>query len=168
MSAVRSEIHSKILRDLREAPAWARSYQHAKGVISDLIDAGLVERCRPIGGRGRNMVRLTDTGEALLEAAEMSRSGGCAPREEFAFRQHERAMEGGSDELAKALKRYAAEVRLERQAIAPTSARRMPGYRVRAAFDSRPPAFNREPCPHCGTRGDLGCAHFAPCEQVTA
>lgn len=35
-------------------------------------------------------------------------------------------------------------------------------------LDTRPPAFGREPCPYCGTRGDLGCAHFAPCEQVGA
>lgn len=69
MSAARSELHAKILRDLREAPAWARSYQHAKTMVQDLIDAGFVERCRPFGGRGRNMIRLTDTGEQMLAEA---------------------------------------------------------------------------------------------------
>lgn len=34
--------------------------------------------------------------------------------------------------------------------------------------DSRPQASGREPCPRCATRGDLGCAHFAPCEPVSA
>ncbi|WP_338445922.1 hypothetical protein V5F89_12305 [Pelagerythrobacter marensis] len=30
------------------------------------------------------------------------------------------------------------------------------------ANDRRPPRENREPCPFCATRGDLGCCHFAP------
>lgn len=28
--------------------------------------------------------------------------------------------------------------------------------------DPRPPALNREPCPRCNTRGDLGCPHQQP------
>ena len=35
-----------------------------------------------------------------------------------------------------------------------------------SGHDARPPAASREPCPYCQTRGDLGCAHFAPCEPV--
>lgn len=31
-------------------------------------------------------------------------------------------------------------------------------------LDTRPPAPSRNPCPRCATRGDLGCAHFAPFE----
>jgi hypothetical protein len=31
--------------------------------------------------------------------------------------------------------------------------------------DHRPPALGREPCTYCGTRGDLGCAHFSPFEE---
>ena len=34
--------------------------------------------------------------------------------------------------------------------------------------DTRPLAASRDPCLNCGTRGDLGCAHFAPCEQPRA
>lgn len=37
-----------------------------------------------------------------------------------------------------------------------------------APADKRPPAFGRDPCPYCATRGDLGCAHFAPCEGAPA
>lgn len=32
------------------------------------------------------------------------------------------------------------------------------------ASGARPPAAGRDPCPRCGTRGDLGCRHRAPCE----
>lgn len=32
--------------------------------------------------------------------------------------------------------------------------------------DPRPPAFSRAPCPRCGTRGELGCAHQAPFEPA--
>ena len=31
-----------------------------------------------------------------------------------------------------------------------------------APGDRRPPAFSREPCARCGTRGEVGCAHQAP------
>jgi hypothetical protein len=34
------------------------------------------------------------------------------------------------------------------------------------AVDTRPRAHGRDPCGYCSTRGDLGCAHFAPCEEV--
>lgn len=30
----------------------------------------------------------------------------------------------------------------------------------------RPVAFSREPCPRCGTRGDIGCAHQGPCAPL--
>jgi hypothetical protein len=32
--------------------------------------------------------------------------------------------------------------------------------------DRRPPAWSREACPVCATRGDLGCAHRRPFEEV--
>lgn len=33
--------------------------------------------------------------------------------------------------------------------------------------DARPAALTREPCPKCGTRGDLGCTHFSPFKPET-
>jgi hypothetical protein len=33
--------------------------------------------------------------------------------------------------------------------------------------DPRPPAWSREPCRVCATRGDLGCAHQRPFEEVS-
>lgn len=33
--------------------------------------------------------------------------------------------------------------------------------------DTRPPAWSREPCRVCATRGDLGCAHQRPFEEVS-
>lgn len=33
--------------------------------------------------------------------------------------------------------------------------------------DRRPPAHGKNPCGRCGTRGDLGCEHYAPCEPIT-
>lgn len=35
-------------------------------------------------------------------------------------------------------------------------------------LDPRPPALSRGPCPRCGTRGELGCAHQAPFEPLQA
>jgi hypothetical protein len=36
------------------------------------------------------------------------------------------------------------------------------------AGDQRPLAWGRDACPFCGVRGDLGCKHFRPAEQVFA
>lgn len=55
-----------ILEGLTKGPAWIRSFQTVKPLLDDLIDRGLVERCRPHLGRARNMVRLRAAGcEAL-------------------------------------------------------------------------------------------------------
>jgi DNA-directed RNA polymerase specialized sigma24 family protein len=35
-------------------------------------------------------------------------------------------------------------------------------------LERRPIAPGRDPCPKCETRGDLGCDHFAPCEEPRA
>jgi hypothetical protein len=34
--------------------------------------------------------------------------------------------------------------------------------------EARPPAPGRDPCVRCGTRGDVGCTHRAPCEPLEA
>lgn len=33
-------------------------------------------------------------------------------------------------------------------------------------LETRPIAASRNPCARCGTRGDLGCSHFAPFEPA--
>jgi len=56
-----------ILEALKEGPRWARSFQWVKPLVADLVDRGLIERCRPPqGGAARNMLRLTEAGQALL------------------------------------------------------------------------------------------------------
>lgn len=56
-----------ILESLKLGAAWTRSLQPVKPLLIDLIERGLVERCKPYLGRGNNMVRLTASGCALLE-----------------------------------------------------------------------------------------------------
>jgi DNA-binding MarR family transcriptional regulator len=58
-----------ILERLEKGPEWIRSFQPAKPLLDDLIEKGLIERCRPHLGRGRNMVRLTEAGCEELEVA---------------------------------------------------------------------------------------------------
>jgi len=41
-----------------------------------------------------------------------------------------------------------------------------PPVRAAEPGDRRPLARSRNPCPRCGTRGDLGCAHFRPVETA--
>lgn len=48
-----------IARDLRDGPAWARSYQDAKRVIDQMVADGEVARVAPEGGRACNMIALT-------------------------------------------------------------------------------------------------------------
>jgi hypothetical protein len=58
-----------ILEMLRKRPCWARSFQWVKPLLADLINKGLAERCRPPLGRARNMVKLTESGVALMAEA---------------------------------------------------------------------------------------------------
>lgn len=51
-----------ILKALVDGSRWVRSFQGVKPLLDGLIEAGLVERCRPHLGRGRNKVRRTATG----------------------------------------------------------------------------------------------------------
>lgn len=82
-------------------------------------------------------------------------------------RREAQQMARSSAALSNALKSYAEELARERPARVPAPARKTPGYRAMGLHQLRP-AFGRDPCPYCGTRGDLGCAHFAPCEGVPA
>jgi hypothetical protein len=56
-----------ILEALEKGPVWIRSFQTVKPLLDDLIERGLIERCRPHLGRARNMVRLTFDGCIALE-----------------------------------------------------------------------------------------------------
>lgn len=60
----RPSIEATIAADLANGPAWARSFQAAclKSALNRMVDDGLVERVKPIGGRSRNMVALTEAG----------------------------------------------------------------------------------------------------------
>lgn len=89
----------------------------------------------------------------------------------------EPAIRSGTDRLRAAMMREAAASTARRvhartlsgTAMARLTLDRPPSRTLRAALDpDLPPAPDRNPCPRCGTRGDLGCAHFAPCEQVPA
>lgn len=55
-----------ILEALDQGPRWIRSFQTVKPLVDRLADAGLIERCRPHLGRGRNMIRLTKAGCDLM------------------------------------------------------------------------------------------------------
>lgn len=92
----------------------------------------------------RNQLSSTRRGSASLAAAIMRECEAAAARRAVASTMSGTAMH---------------KLSLERPA--PRQLRQVPG-------DRRPPAAGREPCPYCQTRGDLGCAHFAPCEPVTA
>lgn len=56
-----------LLESLKDGAVWTRSFQPVKPLLDDLIKRQLVDRCRPMLGRGRNMVRLSPEGCALLE-----------------------------------------------------------------------------------------------------
>lgn len=56
-----------ILESLTLGAVWTRSLQPVKPLLHDLIERGMVERCKPFLGRGSNMVRLTASGCALLQ-----------------------------------------------------------------------------------------------------
>lgn len=66
MSAV-SPNQFTVLEHLAHGPAWKRSFQTVKPLVDDLIGRGFIEPCRPHLGRGRNMLRLTGAGCALLD-----------------------------------------------------------------------------------------------------
>lgn len=95
------------------------------------------------------------------------------PAEPPACAEHA-GLQRGSEALRKAIAAEVAE-QAQRRSIART----LSGSAMAALTLPRPaapraiairtfpkaPAANREPCPRCATRGDLGCAHRAPAEQ---
>lgn len=54
---------------MKKGPCWARSFQYVKPLLADLVDKGFAERCKPPTGNAKNMVRLTETGSALMAEA---------------------------------------------------------------------------------------------------
>lgn len=68
-----STIDATILGRIYSRPQWAKTFFRVKARLTVLVNAGLVERCAPIGnsdckGTGRNMVKLTDKGIDVIEA----------------------------------------------------------------------------------------------------
>jgi DNA-binding MarR family transcriptional regulator len=59
-------LSATILSKLADGPRWARSFQHVKPRVRDLVADGLVERVKPHGERGANMLALTASGAAAL------------------------------------------------------------------------------------------------------
>jgi hypothetical protein len=62
-----------ILGRLYDRPNWAKSLYRVKARLTVLVNAGLVERCAPVGnsdckGTGQNMVKLTPKGHDAIEA----------------------------------------------------------------------------------------------------
>jgi hypothetical protein len=62
-----NEIDRIILTRCYDRPCWARSFASVKPRLTILCAGGLLERCPPPGGKGRNMVRLSDHGISVLE-----------------------------------------------------------------------------------------------------
>lgn len=58
-----------ILERMESGPCWMRSFHTVKPLVEDLVQRGLIERCRPHLGAARNMVRLTDAGCASMGIA---------------------------------------------------------------------------------------------------
>lgn len=78
----------------------------------------------------------------------------------------------GSAALASAIHRESGEREDRfRTAMKPTTLNPLPIARAcpelqHAGTSGRYPAAGRDPCPFCATRGDLGCAHFAPATRI--
>lgn len=51
-----------ILKRLNAKPLWAKTLWRAKPRVEALVQAGLVERITPPGGRQRNMLAITAAG----------------------------------------------------------------------------------------------------------
>jgi DNA-binding MarR family transcriptional regulator len=200
-----------ILEALKSGPRWLRSFQTVKPLVNDLIDRGLVERCRPHLGRANNMARLTASGCAALEIDPATVP---AMRDEpkpnsKAFAPRLGAIRSDASELCRetceafaaaigrgatsgeAVSELAARYDVQRPAIwkrlrdggliAPYAPRQnggkgrplgggTPGYTATRRERSKehheqlearplPPRIDRDPCPRCGVRGDIGCAH---------
>jgi hypothetical protein len=66
----RDEAKQQIIAALSDGPHWARSFQAAKPLLNELIREGTVERCKPVGGRANNMVRIAAQGREMDRFAE--------------------------------------------------------------------------------------------------
>lgn len=56
----------KILRSCAAGPCWKRTFHAAKSVYDAMISEGLLEGCKPPGGRANNMLRITAKGRVVL------------------------------------------------------------------------------------------------------
>lgn len=87
-------IERQILRKLAGGPVWARSLHDAKAVVQGLIGRGYVARCKPPGGRGANMLELTDKGLASIDEAQ------CCLDDARRLLEHARQMAGSAIRVA--------------------------------------------------------------------
>lgn len=53
-------IEDMILRKLRNGPAWAKSFHHAKPVVKRMVDRGVLIRVAPVGGTQKNMIAIKE------------------------------------------------------------------------------------------------------------
>ncbi len=179
-----------ILESLIGGPRWKRSFATVARLLEDLLAQGLVEPCRPHMGRGRNMVRLTAAGCALLEIdmasvpLERARPDGeipplpslgevnpdAEPKDRYIGETYRRRVLGGEDpqvvvgQLAerRGLKRPAIHKALRRAGVLPPYQKHgshCPGPQPAQAPKETPRPVNRDACPYCATRADVGCRH---------
>lgn len=202
-----------ILEALKDGPRWSRTFQTVKPLYEDLVARGMIERCRPHLGRGKNMLRLTEAGCVALEIDPANVpakrdepkpnskaytppvlgaiQAGVTSRCRLICEAFVRGISAG--ELSRTIvSELAARFDVQRPAIwkalrvggvlAPYAPRQdggagrplgggEPGYTehrrersVEVAIARRPEFppeqfVDRDPCPRCGVRGDIGCSH---------
>jgi hypothetical protein len=181
-----------ILESLQDGPRWIRSFQAVKPLLNDLIQRGMVCRCKPFLGRANNMVRLTEAGCAKLEIDPLA-----VPEERDAMREPLHRAKRWSLHPIKAnttafirrtCERFMASVKtgtsfpdavgelaeaegVQRPAIwrrlraggiidpIRTGVRKHPARIPLIANDITPERVDRDGCPRCGVRADIGCKH---------
>jgi DNA-binding MarR family transcriptional regulator len=198
-----------ILEALKDGPRWIRSFQTVKPLLEKLVKRGLIERCHPHLGRGRNMVRLTvagcdaleiDAGSVPIERCKetpappklvkLGEISGAATEETRKICERFRDALAAGKTSNEAVGELAALNDVQRPAIwkrlraggviAPyaqqqsggkgrpigggeygyTERRRGRSLAEAARHEPRQDQFvDRDPCPRCGVRGDLGCRH---------
>lgn len=134
----------------------------------------------------RVLQRLAKTGAIKLESGAIERritivATGKQTAVSASFRTREEAK---TSETAAAMRRGQEARRKAMEEARQSSLRRAEAYRLTTrnplpierdtrelivpakAVDQRPIAWSREPCIRCGTRGDLGCAHQQPYQEL--
>lgn len=61
-----TEFEGRILERLKAGPMYLRTFHKNRAVLDRIIAKGLAEQVAPIGGKARNMVKLTSAGRDML------------------------------------------------------------------------------------------------------